>query len=293
VSSCTHPTQLKIRKFQKFRLLFTSVSHGNHPTELFWWQGGRIMNRQLAGVWFVSAAFHAGAAALGCLWLWPTDALPVPTIDTVVECTEMTLTLDVEPSKPRTVTLPPVVVKPPAPAVLPESVETITLPLPSGSGTGPVQQAGLTEPATPSAPAKERSIVPSEIRSVVFILDRSGSMGLGGRLDAAKGQLSALLRQLPERTRFQVILYNRSAEVLCIAGSLGLVSSDPDHVRSVEALLVGLDAEGRSNHTDAVKQALRLDPEMIVVLSDVDAVEEDTVRRTAGRVPIRVVRPEQ
>src|SRR5438128_1840267 len=61
-----------------------------------------------------------------------------------------------------------------------------------------------------------------QARSVVFLIDRSISMGLNDGLDAAKRELLANLARLPATTRFQVYFYNNDVE--CVG------SAEPDHL---------------------------------------------------------------
>src|SRR5579875_280015 len=50
--------------------------------------------------------------------------------------------------------------------------------------------------------------LPATAASVVYVLDRSVSMGLARKLDFARRELIASLRHLPATIRFQVIAYN-------------------------------------------------------------------------------------
>src|SRR5207302_4579733 len=56
--------------------------------------------------------------------------------------------------------------------------------------------------------------VPVQARSIVFVIDRSISMGLSGGLEAAKRELLASLEGLPAATRFQLVFYNHDVQAL-------------------------------------------------------------------------------
>src|SRR5205823_10378047 len=77
--------------------------------------------------------------------------------------------------------------------------------------------------------------VPPSARSVVYLLDRSSSMGESHALARARRELLASLRQLPPTARFQVIPYNKQAEPLWVGGRGGLLPADADTVREVRS----------------------------------------------------------
>jgi hypothetical protein len=106
--------------------------------------------------------------------------------------------------------------------------------------------------------------------SVVYVIDRSSSMGLRGALELAKRELLVSLEKLPAQTRFQVIVYNRRAECLRIAGRTDLVAASVENKREVAALLQAVRPEGSTDPLPALRQALVLRPEVIFFLSDAD-----------------------
>src|SRR5262245_9429299 len=83
---------------------------------------------------------------------------------------------------------------------------------------------------------------PASARRIVFVIDRSVSMGLGGGLQRARDELRAALRALPPDVRFQVIAYNQAAVPLLPA----LLPADPDTVERALRQLDTLHAEGRT-----------------------------------------------
>ncbi len=118
-------------------------------------------------------------------------------------------------------------------------------------------------------------------KAIVYVIDRSGSMGSDGCLAAAKRELLGSLEQLPSSVRFQVITYNRSALPLCIHGQSGLTFATAENKRCVARLLEQLHAEGGTDHVSALKQALALDPDVIFFLTDADDLRAEEVRKIA------------
>src|SRR5262249_44095384 len=130
-------------------------------------------------------------------------------------------------------------------------------PAPGKSGDGPPRSdnsalpgkaaSGAGGPASQTRTALEGGplfAVPKAAKSVVYVSDRSGSMGERGRLALARRELEASLHSLPESTVFQVVVYNRRAEMLRIAGRTGLVPATPENIRQATHLLNGLEPEG-------------------------------------------------
>jgi hypothetical protein len=106
--------------------------------------------------------------------------------------------------------------------------------------------------------------------SVVYVIDRSASMGLRGALGLAKQELLASLEKLPAETRFQIIIYNRLAECLKIGGRTDLVPASLENKREVVALLESVRPEGSTDPLPALRRALALRPEVIFFLTDAD-----------------------
>jgi hypothetical protein len=106
-------------------------------------------------------------------------------------------------------------------------------------------------------------------RSVVYVIDRSISMGLNGGLAAAREELLASLECLPATARFQVLLYNRTVRSLHGGGD-GLVPASAEARHEVAALVADLRAEGGTSHLPALRQALALHPDLILLFTDAD-----------------------
>ncbi len=135
--------------------------------------------------------------------------------------------------------------------------------------------------------------VPAIGKSVVFVLDRSASMGLDGRLDRARRELAASLRRLPPSARFEVIAYNKVAEPIRVRGMAGLLPATPDAIEAVIAAVDRLPAEGGSEHGKALKEALQLGPDVIYFLTDEDDLDlrdvQTVTRLNRGRACIHAL----
>jgi hypothetical protein len=158
-------------------------------------------------------------------------------------------------------------------------------PLPTQPATGPEVGPRIVPPAPgPSAPAQpapspspRSGSLPTEPagRSVVYLFDRSLSMGLGNTLTPARRELRACLESLPSTCRFQVIPYNLQAEPLFLQGRQDLVLAEPSLVRHALAQLDNLRAESGTNHLRALKRGLQLRPDALYLITDsLDMPEE-------------------
>jgi hypothetical protein len=233
----------------------------------------------------VSLAAHA--AFFGLLFLLPEGSAPARVEVVSTEVTEegiVAVRLDLLPSPAR----------PPrqAPGIDPDTEVRITEPhadpsvyvpaFPNDAATG---GAGGKDPAPPSASrgAAPALMVPPTARSIVFLLDRSASMGLHGAWAVARRETLAALRTLPAGTRFQVIPYNRQAEPLPLAGTWGLVASAPEVVADVERELAGLSPSGGTDHVRALRRGLLLQPDALVLITDAgDMTAADVAAVTAS-----------
>jgi hypothetical protein len=116
-------------------------------------------------------------------------------------------------------------------------------------------------------------------KRVVFVLDRSLSMGLTGAYRRARAELLACLRALPESTSFQVVLYNRGAEPL-----LGrtLLPVEEVSLVKVERILQETLPEGETDHGRALAVAMSLDPDAIYLVTDADDMTATAVRQISA-----------
>jgi hypothetical protein len=146
----------------------------------------------------------------------------------------------------------------------------------AASAAGPARAGPAAE--LPPGAATTFFGVPAVGKSVVFVIDRSMSMGLDGRLDRAKREVVASLRRLLPSARFQVIAYDRAAEPLAIRGQSGLLPATADAVNAAVAAVERLRAEGSTDHRGALFAALALEAEVIYFLTDEDELKLEDVR---------------
>jgi hypothetical protein len=191
-----------------------------------------------------------------------------------------------EPVRPR-----PVEVGPPSVTASPPSVAA-PAPFPPASIPASPGAADLGPPL-PAGAVTAFFGVPAVGKSVVFVLDRSASMGLENRLDRARRELTASLHRLPSSARFQVITYNRTAEPVRLPGVNGLLPATPLAVETAIAAVDRLQAEGGTDHGKALTLALSVSPDVIYFLTDEDDLETRDVqvvtRKNAGRVCIHAL----
>jgi len=154
-----------------------------------------------------------------------------------------------------------------------------------GDAQGPVGPAaaagnGMGPDKTPSHPRRESRLFPEarKAQRVVYVIDRSLSMGLRGALGAACRELLASLDELPEGAMFQVIFYNRDATWLTINGQRTWLAVTEDVKREITAHTESLRAEGATNHVQAVRLALSAQPDAIFLVTDADDLTPADVR---------------
>jgi hypothetical protein len=135
--------------------------------------------------------------------------------------------------------------------------------------------------------------IPVEAQSVVFVIDRSASMGEHGAWELAKRELRTSLERLPPETRFQVIAYNRTAEPLFLDGAATLVPATLPNKLRTGALLDTLPTEGGTDHFKALRRALALRADVVFFLTDAAELRADQVRAVTllnqGRSAIHAV----
>jgi hypothetical protein len=126
-------------------------------------------------------------------------------------------------------------------------------------------------------------------RSVVYVVDRSLSMGLHGALDRVRQELTASLERLPAHVAVEVVVYNR--EALALAGD-GLQPASPARKHFFLTRLEEIDPEGGTDHLSALRQAILLAPDVVFFLTDADDLTPELVRAVTrlnrGRSAIHV-----
>jgi hypothetical protein len=207
---------------------------------------------------------------------------------------ECTLRLDDAPRRSKPVA--PVQKPRAAASVVPATFEVHLVEPPPGPGLLPstlVAASGLPAPAigAPAASSGGASDgagngskpcvleVGRSARSVVYVMDRSLSMGFHGALARARREVLASLRSLAPSMRFQVIAYNREAAPMCINGSYGLLAADENALRQVADAVSALRAAGGTDHGRALCCALAFHPDLIYFLTDADDVSFEDVKK--------------
>jgi hypothetical protein len=115
-------------------------------------------------------------------------------------------------------------------------------------------------------------------QSVVYVIDRSTSMGLSGAWDVARQWVLASLATLPRSAQFQVIYYDKWARPLCGAGGYELVPATLENLRQASDRLEALPAAGGTKHVPALTAAVKLNPELVFLLTDGEEITEEEVR---------------
>ncbi len=160
-----------------------------------------------------------------------------------------------------------------------------------------VLPAKSAEPPRPEPPIIPRLHQPAQAgQQIVYLLDRSASMGLGRRLDQARQAIVASLAQGDARVQFQVLLYNRRVTPLRSPSSSGnWWHAGSEELRTLEAELAWVRAEGSTAHAVALRRGLAARPDALFLISDGEGLtlaEVDQLTRVnAGRSVIHVVRP--
>ncbi|MGE3807519.1 MAG: hypothetical protein AB7K24_22885 [Gemmataceae bacterium] len=119
--------------------------------------------------------------------------------------------------------------------------------------------------------------VGTKARSVVYVLDRSVSMGLNGTLEIVKRELLRSLAGLSTDARFQVLFYNSRVEPLQIGFEMGLHTASDENLARLKVKLENLQAEGGTAHLPALRAALALRPDAIYFLTDAADLGAETL----------------
>jgi hypothetical protein len=265
---------------------------GKDPARAAKWRG-----------WLISVALHAAAA--GLIALAARTATKPATgstgfADNLAPGREISLVvLDDEPVRagPKSIkpilvdTAPPLAAADPLPPLLPVPSTPQAAPfapVPKAM-PGPGVRPPVYNPPTPAVPAGPsgspggngepgRLPVSAVAKSVVFVLDRSASMGVDDRLAVARREILASLGRMPPGTRFQVVVYNRGSEILSLTGKREMVALSPATLAELAAALEDLTPEGGNDHLPALQQAMWMQPEVVCLLTDADDLTMDMVR---------------
>jgi len=119
-------------------------------------------------------------------------------------------------------------------------------------------------------------------KTVVYVIDRSVSMGPNGKLARAKQELQRSVEQLSVDARFQIVLFNRSIEVLTVEQTAGLFSATPENKLRATEFLKSVLPEGGTRPVPALKWALAMKPDVIYFLSDSEDLNKRDVREVTN-----------
>ncbi|HEY7313379.1 MAG TPA: hypothetical protein VH643_28780 [Gemmataceae bacterium] len=227
------------------------------------------------------------------LWIWPTPSRSAGGVVSSTRISLETCVLDIgSPTLQPARSLPPDLRGPdvgttmesrlldPPPAV-PETTTPTGPTVPAGDPVRPA--ANGSNPSAAGGPAGDGHgagglfPLPATAGSVVYVLDRSMSMGIGDKLDLACRELLASLRRLPPSARFQIICYSSFAAPLAINNRIGLLSAEPANIQAAARVLQTITASGNSNHADALRRGLALSPDVIYLITDADNLPDEEI----------------
>lgn len=177
----------------------------------------------------------------------------------------------------------------PGPAMpMSQPIEIVVAPTPGGAGKqaqvigqgeeGQEPRAGLTGHGGGGGQGGGRATtaffgVPTQGLVVVYLIDRSCSMGLNNALARARQELAVSLRHLPEKAHFQVLVYNQHVQPL-VGRVDELLPARPETIAAVLAEMDRLEPSGGTRHEEPLKTALRLRPHVLYFLTDADDLTE-------------------
>jgi hypothetical protein len=118
----------------------------------------------------------------------------------------------------------------------------------------------------------------------VYVFDRSSSMGDdGGKpLREAKKQLVASINDLDQRSQFYLIFYNDQPRMFDLGSSNGrLIFATDSNKQQADQFISTIGASGGTDHMAALKIALRLQPDVIYLMTDGEEQDDPTAKDLA------------
>jgi hypothetical protein len=245
----------------------------------------RWTREQIILAWVISVAFHAAVLILVCggVKIIELSQPAVEQFDTRVPGADLPdeVAFDVSDPRPRVRSAP--VSPKEAPTQPPRKELVSSMPAPKNdpspkAWTTPVpgdrSSDGSDKLPAPSARALHSPVNPG--KSIVYVVDRSSSMGTGGKLAQAIACIRLSLRELSPDARFLVVAYHSNAEVL--NDGEDLVAATPANIATAEAALEELTPIGGSEHLTGLRKGLSFQPDALFVLTDADDLKADHLR---------------
>ena len=129
--------------------------------------------------------------------------------------------------------------------------------------------------------------------SFAYVIDCSGSMATRNSLDIAKREMLASVNQLPPDAQFAVIFYNLQTRMLSDPqGRKGLMTATTTNKARVQTQMETISPLGGTDHMFALREALKLKPEVIFFLTDADLMtngDVDEILTEVGSARIQAI----
>jgi von Willebrand factor type A domain len=251
--------------------------------------GRALPRRRVITALFVSLSLHSLIAAC---WL---HARSMPSahgtdIPTCVDGPEDEVAFTLKEPAPRVAAATSKSLNPDTPDTEPVTLPPVDPPMTTSPGPGAIVQTAYS-PGTDGSLEKSGGGTPLHGRpkpgtSVVYVIDRSSSMGVDGLLRAATAAVRASLAQLGPDSRFAIVAYNGGTSQL--GGEL--LPPTPGNMERAAKWLADLTAEGRSDHRAGFRDALAFRPDTIYLLTDADDLDANETRaiRSLIRQPVTI-----
>jgi hypothetical protein len=154
-----------------------------------------------------------------------------------------------------------------------------------GIGGGSAGGAGRSiGPGTQFFGAREHA------HSFAYVIDCSGSMATRNSLDVAKREMLSSINQLAPDAQFAVIFYNLQTRVLGDPmGRKGLMAATATNKARLQTQLEAISPLGGTDHMLALREALKLKPEVIFFLTDAELISNSDINELLTEVgPTRI-----
>ena len=111
-------------------------------------------------------------------------------------------------------------------------------------------------------------------KRVVYLIDASESMRQHRAIDLARDELWRSLSELKSTSQFQIVFFDLKCHTFPVAGNkTRLVTATSQHLRLAKQFMAGIRPDSGTDRLLAITQALGFDPEILFLLTDVDAPE--------------------